>query len=456
MSDIWQALGLAGPTDDIRAIKRAYAKAVKLARPDEHPEQFQAVNAAYKQAQKIARTRAKAPPPVSDAKPLDFTATEAVEPIADKTGAEETTLTSRSVNVELEQLKAQLQPQVEPESSVEVEIIQAPDLSEPEPPKAESQTFEIEVIAAPELADESAYEAERQQRQQEEAQQQALKEQELASMLAQVEELLGNPDGLNKVEHWRFIERSQCLLDDDFNWELAQELFECILAHNHQHTENPNNQLLDIRVFSYLDRFFDWRSNEEQLVEEYGEESCRPYFNALHQHTSNKDPLAAVKGGGNRPPNKADKNAKLENYVLAGRIGRVLANIIDWILFVFAAVLVNKLLPAQLFLEGDDVIYTILVPFLLFLIMESSALQATPGKLLMGYKVLRKDKTSVPWWLNTWRIICYTISMIGIKITFWINLFIGERILHDRFSGTIVVDMRKSQAQYEKSYNIEL
>lgn len=50
----WQVLGLAGPTSDKKAIKRAYAQQVKLYHPEEHPEEFQALQAAYQEALKRA------------------------------------------------------------------------------------------------------------------------------------------------------------------------------------------------------------------------------------------------------------------------------------------------------------------------------------------------------------------------------------------------------------------
>ena len=48
----WQVLGLSGPTADKKAIKRAYAQQVKLYHPEEHPEEFQALQAAYQEALK--------------------------------------------------------------------------------------------------------------------------------------------------------------------------------------------------------------------------------------------------------------------------------------------------------------------------------------------------------------------------------------------------------------------
>ena len=50
----WQVLGLAGPTSDKKAIKRAYAQQVKLYHPEDHPEEFQALQAAYQESLKRA------------------------------------------------------------------------------------------------------------------------------------------------------------------------------------------------------------------------------------------------------------------------------------------------------------------------------------------------------------------------------------------------------------------
>lgn len=50
----WQVLGLSGPTADKKAIKRAYAQQVKLYHPEDHPEEFQALQAAYQDALKRA------------------------------------------------------------------------------------------------------------------------------------------------------------------------------------------------------------------------------------------------------------------------------------------------------------------------------------------------------------------------------------------------------------------
>lgn len=51
---IWEILGIS-PTSDIKTIKSAYSKLAKQNNPEEHPEEFQEINAAYRQAMEYAR-----------------------------------------------------------------------------------------------------------------------------------------------------------------------------------------------------------------------------------------------------------------------------------------------------------------------------------------------------------------------------------------------------------------
>ncbi len=54
--DIWKLLGIP-PTKDIAKIKSAYAKQAKLYHPEEHPEEFKALQNAYKVAVRIAKSQ---------------------------------------------------------------------------------------------------------------------------------------------------------------------------------------------------------------------------------------------------------------------------------------------------------------------------------------------------------------------------------------------------------------
>ena len=60
MSWPWDALGLSGPAD-LHSIRRAYAQRLKTAHPEEDPEGFQRLHAAYQEASRYARAARTAP-----------------------------------------------------------------------------------------------------------------------------------------------------------------------------------------------------------------------------------------------------------------------------------------------------------------------------------------------------------------------------------------------------------
>ena len=68
MSWPWDALGLSGPAD-LRSIRRAYAQRLKTAHPEEDPEGFQRLHAAYQEASRYARQAARTAPAEPEAPP---------------------------------------------------------------------------------------------------------------------------------------------------------------------------------------------------------------------------------------------------------------------------------------------------------------------------------------------------------------------------------------------------
>ena len=54
MPTIWEILGLDGPTTDLKAIKKAYARKLREVRPDEDPAGFMALREAFDQAKRMA------------------------------------------------------------------------------------------------------------------------------------------------------------------------------------------------------------------------------------------------------------------------------------------------------------------------------------------------------------------------------------------------------------------
>lgn len=61
MPSIWKTLGLEGPTNDLKAIKRAYAAKLKVTRPEDDPEGFMALRKAMDSATAYARNRKRVP-----------------------------------------------------------------------------------------------------------------------------------------------------------------------------------------------------------------------------------------------------------------------------------------------------------------------------------------------------------------------------------------------------------
>ena len=63
MVDLWSVLGLEEPTQDVSAIRRAYARKVRECHPEEDPEGFLRLREAYQAALAYAERSASPPPP---------------------------------------------------------------------------------------------------------------------------------------------------------------------------------------------------------------------------------------------------------------------------------------------------------------------------------------------------------------------------------------------------------
>ncbi len=80
MNQVWKTLGLDGPPEDMKALKRAYAKKLKVTRPEEDPEGFMALRDAFNHGQYLVRSAQQALQ--DDSAPLSETAAPLPEPPA--------------------------------------------------------------------------------------------------------------------------------------------------------------------------------------------------------------------------------------------------------------------------------------------------------------------------------------------------------------------------------------
>lgn len=406
MNDIWQLLGLDGPTDDLRAIKRAYAKAIKVARPDEHPEQFQEINLAYKEAQRRARHLAEEGlqiDPVNDEGELTDLAPELKQGLVD---------TGSTDDPQDPVGHCQLQEHNEPESLN---------------PQADEEDEHYDEMR-----------------------------ESFSDLLERVDSLLGRFTALGLVENWRFVERSPYLLDDEFNWQFSMALFERILQHNHKYKDSVGRRLRNPEVFIYLDQFVDWRGREAYLYENFGEANCRPYLLLLRLHTRNEDPLEMIKGGDRKRRVEVDEVANLHQHVMAQPLGRLFSLVFDVGLVFGIYLLALELYPAMGQSIGEFLLHIIATVILMTVVMESTRLRGSPGKLIMGYRVVNSKMAPIPWWQNIWRIFWLGLSLIGIKITIWINLFLDGNLIHDRLSRSRVLDLRSSMKMEKKRFEVDL
>lgn len=393
---VWNTLEIE-PTDDLRAIKRAYAAKLKVTRPDEDPEQFQILNTAYKNAQWLARQGG----------------------IAE---VDEPTLPDQN-------------PQVVQSDLIEVDTVSEQIMEPVESPKMKAERE----------AQEASYADYRQQMRV-----------EFDQLFEKVDSLLCRFAALNWEANWSFIEQCPFMLDDEFNWQVSFTLFNAILQHNEKHKDSKERRLRSPGVFLYLDQYVDWMGKEEQLIREFGAQACRPYLDLLRLNRDHKDPLQAVRGGNKTKKVTKKRYEGLPHYVYAEKVGRIFAFLCDITLVILVVALIGIVFP-NLTNGSTSILIPVSVGYMVMaLLMESSPLQATPGKMLMGYRVMKYGSGIVPLWRNFFRVIFFSLMTGGLQITLWINIFLGNRLLHDRFTKTEVIDVRKSYQMYLNMRQVEL
>ena len=82
---------------------------------------------------------------------------------------------------------------------------------------------------------------------------------------------------------------------------------------------------------------------------------------------------------------------------------------------------------------------------LMALIMESSSMQSTPGKRLLGMRVTSRRLQRLHPLHNVGRIIAFCLTGILWKVIFIVNAFMKGHLLHDRISRSYVIQYRKSE-----------
>ncbi len=417
--DPWEILEME-PSDDLRQVKRAYAKKLKQTRPDEKPAEFQALHQAYKRALSLAE-RAQ------------------VVELADSTfdGGEE--LVEVAVTA----------PETKAEPIKTEPIIEAP-------PKAEIMSDESETVELPDTlatVDNVDEPAPRVQAPEIDEEYQV----RLAAFfeaLNQVDRVLENDRFISVESSWHFLAKIPFLLEDDFNRDLGFQVFKRIAEQNMRGKDNP---LVTVNILDYCDSIFGWQARRWSYYREFGQELCDKVFTPLEQYSKQDDPLSALRGGAKLVKRKAKKVIEeVDTYYFAGLFSRTLALTLD-LFIIYCALYITVGAVMLKLMDRDEtevnllmLLLTLFGYFIMAWIMESSPRQATPGKDLFGFKVTNRQFQRVGYLHGFARILTFMLSLALTKFAWFVNCFLGGNLIHDRISRTYVIDVRKSQKEHNR------
>ena len=135
---------------------------------------------------------------------------------------------------------------------------------------------------------------------------------------------------------------------------------------------------------------------------------------------------------------------------MGGYLLRMLAFAMDMFLVVVGAIFVAEALHrfgGSSDESGAPLAIILAVPLylLMALIMESSSMQSTPGKRLLGMRVTSRRLQRLHPLHNVGRIIAFCLTGILWKVIFIVNAFMKGHLLHDRISRSYVILYRKSE-----------
>ena len=399
--NIWHTLELEA-TSDSREIKRAYARKLKITRPDEQPEAFQQLHHAYKAALDYAAYQQYQAQQASEAAAPE---TEAVL-AAEANPADELLANHSDANpIEADQINAT-----------------CPDSAPIETPATE--TSPSETI--------NPYQVEGEK------------------LIAQAQALLATNSDFHEPEAWEFLMRSPFILDDQFNWRLGLGILQVIQEYNAEYANRPM-ALVGRRVLSYLDSIFNWTPNRYHIYRFLDEASCAPLLDQI----SNYEPLQAERSAleglrGGKQVKQVHSIAQPQTLYYASQMKRFLALVIDGLgMLLIGALIAGDLSSAQNGEPGNAgsiaLLLAMVLGFFYFWRCECSSTQATLGKLIMGLVATNRNFERMSYWQGFWRSLVFTLSLPLNYITLAINAMMGDKLLHDRITKTYVIDMWRSR-----------
>lgn len=418
----WKILGI-DETSDLRSVKRAYAAKLKKTKPDEDPEGFKALHAAYKWACRYAKANSAA----SVAPTASVSAGEskqAGEPFVDQGDAAwRDSGTAAESPVEPHQSRVDARGEVisaeEPEGVRKMETPVVTLREEVAYGEGESRQGNDTVQGQHELTETALPEADEEY---------AFLQGQWDELTRIVDHVTASSKAMNDLSSWQFLDDREALFDIRFKSELSSYIFARI-ADSVQGASATSR--LDSEVLNYLNSLFFWSERRDMLEDEFG-------FDVVD--------AVLLSEAGERLIKWTSPKAHSGELYYGNYFARIFATVADLLLLYFAVIFMNKFAEA---ITGNHYGYsggvtTVLITLCSYLclspLLESTPLQGTLGKVLFGIKVVSRKGRRLTIPHAIFRSVLFGISTAAFKITVWINFFTNDgRLIHDRLSSSIVV-----------------
>lgn len=420
----WAVLEL-DASASLKDIKKSYAKKLKSNKPDENPEGFQRLNSAYQEACRIAKQKAR-------------------QQAYEEEHAEQERLEKQSLLEEQQSLQENLPEFSEPDHLID-EVDELDDFEDDEwQENTEWETKEIYLkdvsLTVPIIERELSVQQEDSELANEE-EQTSYGEDDLINDV----EALMESESLNDLSKWKPLLNSPLLYEIRFRGWFTLRLFYLVSdkleAEKEQAKEAEDNKdieqttpVLKQATLNFLNEKMMWTHQVDRLESHFDHDELVRVIERLKPSNPKANPNI-VNASTDEEESKKDH---------ASIFKRLAAFIIDNLIFAVGVSLIakmNAVMPEDIILESTHLLgINILWMCILFPYMEST-LQASPGKWLVGIKVVSRKGKKLNYFHALIRLILCIVNIIGFKITIFLNAFMYDgRLLHDKISYSKVVN----------------
>jgi uncharacterized RDD family membrane protein YckC len=368
LMDIWQTLEIE-PTPDQKAIKRAYAKKLKITRPDENPGAFQDLHQAYKLAlQEAEYWDEHEHTEIVSVENQDTDNQHNIEDIGNQNNA--SIIAPDNIALDIAPIDEQISENPASNNSQE-------EISNPTQEEIPVNPYQVE--------------GER--------------------ILGITSMLLSSQGEQAKAKSWEFIIESPFILEDQFNWRLGLELLRVIHEHNLNHVAKVSS-LVGQEALTYLNSIFNWMDNRYHVTRALGDE-YNTWLDMIKDNTeSEKDYRDKIRGGKNLLLQQKNTAPTIQTSQRKSSLAfsRFCAFFLDSI---FLIILIGLLANGENTNNNQAIstqawgILSIIVIFIYFFGFEASILQGTPGKRIMKLAVVTEQGEAPGFLPATLRTLCF-------------------------------------------------